>query len=563
MKNSDETSYKQPVKNLARSKALTHAVELLTIRRQDAAITPKDYVQKVHKECSYIEYGQYAEASAMCSEEDMQSWSDFRTSVVGDLKPSNLTIAYLAGPEPTNDIKILLNLGIRPENIWAFEISDDYFQRAISDVKNKQIRGIKLIKMKMEDYFAATPRRFDIIYCDACAPFPSHEQKTLKIISSIFRHSSLNSLGVLITNFSAPDISKETDLENYSHLISSYLYAKESLDFSDGNDFYPSDSAEASGYLLSPETMSIHDIDDIDDIDDDKYLIDSVKSNFNFYYSSFITRHIIDLASIIAPTERLTNSALWRNMFEDQNLIIEKSQRWITPTDQNNDLNEDTYYYDHIFEGGNFSLVKTLSYLDVGKKESTFYSKTTRTFINRWLNQLTDCDGKTEKSINNILTFYACKDNTNCWTESMLDMKTFNYRMNMPHLCDVPTEELGFYPIFAQFSYPAHCNIKESKRYSYIAEGKQNRMFLDVLPFDECRYIYDWLSSGHLVASDLEKISTQLTFRFALDSLSKNLHHYQGDFLYGSHVIPLSTDFDSSSLQERLDLSATSNIDDK
>ena len=136
----------------------------------------------------------------------------------------------------------------------------------------------------------------------------------------------------------------------------------------------------------------------------------------------------------------------------------------------------------------------------------------------------------------------------------MLDVRDFDYRREMPQLCDVPTEELGFYPVFAQFSYPAHCNVREAKRYTYIADGKKNRMFLDVLPFDECRYIYDWLSSGHLVAGDLEVMSTQITFRLALDALVKNNHNYQDDYLYGAHALPIS-EYEEGSLKKRVDLS--------
>lgn len=41
--------YKQASKQIARSKALTHAVELLTTRREHCAIVPRDYRQSGFK----------------------------------------------------------------------------------------------------------------------------------------------------------------------------------------------------------------------------------------------------------------------------------------------------------------------------------------------------------------------------------------------------------------------------------------------------------------------------------------------------------------------------------
>jgi hypothetical protein len=541
------TSYRQPTKTLARSRALTHAVKLLTTRRQKLPIAPKSYVRTARSLCSVLDYGEYQLAAHRCLDRDVAAWEDFQASVVGRLKARDLTIAYLAGPEPMNDIRTLIELGVRAENIWAFEISDVEFERALKDVRDSNIRGVKLIKMKMEEYFAATPRRFDIIYYDACATFPSNDQKTLQIVSSIFRNSSLSPLGVLITNFSAPDTSKESDLHNYSHLIASYLYPKRTLDTVSGKRFYAGSSAEEHGMWVSETTMYDLGEDNPSEMDDDKqyfeYLFDKVKSNFDFYYGSYITRQIMDIGSIIAPTERLINSKLWDNMFLKKENIIASAKKNLLE-------NECGYVHD----GGNFSLLRTIDFLDVYKGQVVPYSDSSRSFFRRWMQQLVDTSGNEKKGVETILAFYACKEDKSLWQAGMLDVRDFNYRLEMPQLCDVPTEGLGFYPVFAQFSYPTHLNVKEAKRFTYIADGKKNRMFLDVLPFDECRYIYDWLSSGHLVAGDLEVISTQLTFRLALDALVKNNHNYQDDYLYGGHALPISS-IEEGSLKKRVDLS--------
>ncbi|SDH71099.1 class I SAM-dependent methyltransferase [Pseudomonas panipatensis] len=551
MNKRSSTSYRQPTKTIARTLALTHAVKLLTTRRQKAAIAAKSYVRKARDLCSTLNYGEYKLVATHCLDRDVKAWEDFRTSVVGRLNARDLTIAYLAGPEPTNDIMTLLDLGVRAENIWAFEVSDVEFERAIKDVRDSNIRGIKLIKMKMEEYFAATPRRFDVIYFDACATFPSNEKKTLQVVSSIFRNSALNPLGVLITNFSAPDKNNELDLKNYSHLIASYLYPKRTLDARSGKIFYAGCSAEEHGMSVSETTMHSLAEDDPAESDgendlDSEYLFDKVASNFDFYYGSYITRQIMDIGAITAPTERLISSKLWDNMFVRREDLAVSSRKYF--------LNDE---FSYIHEGGNFSLLRTIDFLDIHKDKKIPYPDSARTFFRRWMNQLIETNGDENRGVETILAFYACKDDRSLWRAGMLDVRDFKYRLEMPQLCDVPTEELGFYPVFAQFSYPAHLNVKEAKRFTYVADGKKNRMFLDVLPFDECRYIYDWLSSGHLVAGDLEVMSTQLTFRLALDALVKNNHNYQDDFLYGGHALPINL-IEEGSLKKRIDLNGNS-----
>ncbi|MGY4298833.1 hypothetical protein ACVWXN_006928 [Bradyrhizobium sp. i1.4.4] len=90
---------------------------------------------------------------------------------------------------------------------------------------------------------------------------------------------------------------------------------------------------------------------------------------------------------------------------------------------------------------------------------------------------------------------------------------------------------------WSPLAYPTHCNVGEAKRFRYVAEGKATTMFLDVLPFDECRYVYDWFSALHLVPDDWNDLSAQLTFRFALDGIAKENRWYGDDFLFGCHAI--------------------------
>ena len=71
------------------------------------------------------------------------------------------------------DLEVLIELGVRPENIWAFEIDTGVFESALADVENAELRDVKLMNISIDDYLIATPHRLDLIYFDACGPLPS------------------------------------------------------------------------------------------------------------------------------------------------------------------------------------------------------------------------------------------------------------------------------------------------------------------------------------------------------------------------------------------------------
>ena len=81
-------------------------------------------------------------------------------------------------------------------------------------------------------------------------------------------------------------------------------------------------------------------------------------------------------------------------------------------------------------------------------------------------------------------------------------------------------------------------------------------MFMDVMVFDECRYVYDWMSGVHMLTDDWRDLSQQLTFRFALDAIAKDNRWYGDDFLFGCHVVGIDNDFDASELSPRYKLAS-------
>ena len=134
-----------------------------------------------------------------------------------------LTVCYLCGPEPDNDFKEFTNLGILPQNIWAFENNKSCYDAALKTYEQGMYPQPRIIKQKIDSFFINTPKTFDIVYFDACSTLIS-EQHSLKSIRTLFQYNRLESIGVLITNFSAPDLS--ADNQELCKLIAFYLYFK-------------------------------------------------------------------------------------------------------------------------------------------------------------------------------------------------------------------------------------------------------------------------------------------------------------------------------------------------
>lgn len=160
------------------------------------------------------------------NKEIVGAWQQLRGGVIGTKTPRDLTVAYLAGPEPLNDFRELVGLGVHPYNIWAFENEDKAFQAELERVKQSEFPLLKLQRGSIDAFIQSVPRTFDLIYVDACGPLPSREQKTLRTLANIFRYARLSSPGVLITNFACPDLRDAKQATDYSSLISAYLWPK-------------------------------------------------------------------------------------------------------------------------------------------------------------------------------------------------------------------------------------------------------------------------------------------------------------------------------------------------
>lgn len=593
-------TYRQPTKNRVRSKVLRDAIEMLTKKREETTVIRGDHVRKVLSKLSGSSVPGDRYLAESCDNGDIESWEKFRSIHVGARTAEELTVAYLAGPEPTNDIEVLIELGLRPENIWAFENDNKTFALALKDVENVSLRGIKLIDISLSEYLEISPRRFDIIYLDACAPLPNANQKTGRQLASVFRYSALAPLGVLITNFAEPDLNNHDAqlLKKYSRLVAAYLYPKPHLDVSDsesGNALFspiehgmlllpencPEISSDASKVpssveplvAVAPASVSMCAPEDLDSTTAEaesearESFVELVEREFSRFYGCFITRHIVDIACIISPAVRIYSGKLGLKLIGDMAGAMKRADLLASPESDFEDIawgdmteeQEDELAVRGLAlsESASESLLFTLAFAGLLHKHPDLLpDESHRGFFSSWAQELSgDKNMSALQAVDATRWFYGAKSDAKELSRTIRDIDAF-VRKEMPNFCDAATDALGFYPAFAQLAHPAHCNFSSVKRYSYVADGKSTRMYTDVMPFDECRYVYDWLSTPNLFTRDWLSISSQLVFRAALDAIAKSQHHYVHDFLYGCNVVGIDYDeFSPGELHMREDLS--------
>lgn len=194
-------TYGQPLKTEVRTRILKHAVESLTTARSEAPTVTLSHFEGMYDYCRRFigKHGRY-DIEKACRPA-VNQWTGLHSSKVGHRKPSDLSILYLCGPEPLNDLEVLVSLGVSANNIWAVEGDKAIAARAVGELASKF--PIKLYQGSLQEFFDVVPQQFDIVYFDACGPLGGGKPATLPVLRELFANQRLAPLSVLITNFAA------------------------------------------------------------------------------------------------------------------------------------------------------------------------------------------------------------------------------------------------------------------------------------------------------------------------------------------------------------------------
>lgn len=492
-------TYDQPIKQNVRHSAIYKAVEILTTKREQSCCVERSYVKKIY---DYFTLSEDISNSKVEAEKInvnyITDWEKLHDSFVGRKKPEELIVCYLCGPEPHNDFNELINLGILPQNIWAFESDSQVYKKALATYEKGEYPQPRIIKQNIETFFKYTPKKFDIVYIDACGSVLS-EQHALRCVSTLCLYHRLNSPGVVITNFAMPDTQKDS-ICGYYETVSQYLFFKEYPD----EDFKITEKGiESSKY----EEFS-----------------NKVRDNFNYYYGEYISYVLRDIPSVIIPLGRIAMNPYLSQIF-DLSLLGKFSDKEFINWSKGNSIAR--YFL-------------TANYLEkedrLGNKSKCFFKEI----------------GNYDNLLKGIKIILLLRSEIIKLKEDIKNIKNFfEDKRNIYQFLDKPHSNLFFDIVLNQLSYPMHNNILQNTRYNYVA--KTNMMFTDVTIYDECRYIYEWLPGLHQIISSFKDKSCQYVFRFALDGLVKMRQNYNNEFFFQGSIISNSVDgFTSKRLQKRI-----------
>ena len=490
--------YNQYTKQNVRHTAIFKAVEILTSKREQSCCVERNYVRKIYDYFIRSEdISQNKKEAEKINVSYITNWERLHDSYVCTKKPEDLVVCYLSGPEPDNDFQELINLGILPQNIWAFESDNQAYKKAIDNYDQGEYPQPRILKQNIETFFQHTPKKFDIIYVDACGSVPS-TQHVLRCVSTVCQHHRLNSPGIIITNFSMPDITRE-DISDYYEIVSQYLFCKK----------YPFVKFEVgeSGIV------------------NDEYhnFFDDVSGNFELYYGEFISAVLRDIPAIIIPLERIAQNPYINQLFD----VIDVDFNDEKFLDMSNGNSVAKYFF-----MANYLRNKNL----LGEKSKCFFSE-----IGNYKDLL--------KGLKTVILLRKGKIRLKEDVQKIKDF--FESKNNLYQFLDRPHSNLFFDIILNQLAYPLHNNILKNTRFRYIA--KTNVMFTDITVYDECRYIYEWLPGLHQIISSFENISWQYVFRFSLDGLVKMRQNYNNEFFFQGSVVSNTIEgFSSKQLQERI-----------
>lgn len=472
-----------------------------------------------------------------------------------------MKVAYLAGPNPENDLEILVKHGILPENVWAFELDKNIYNQAVMAALESKFPFIKIYQLPITSFFEIAPIKFDLIYLDMCGSLASKERKNLHTIVSLLHLHTLNSPGILITNCALP--SREDDSVGWdmlSKLCTCYLYPKDFLESDEPEEHELEEGAIANGY------------------DPDEFL-EVVQDNLEFYYGQFITRLISDLASVVVPYTRFASQKISKLFFKSQEFDREREgivKNFYHFQDVENDEKNRSVHEryrlngDVISEAGSYPLLWTMASLykprNLYSMQDNLSDKNYPQFINEdlqfkeyaesFLRQLSpdiSINPPGKSTVENLekIILLCDKSLKEFYKETLIELSNKRWWEEVHLFCDVFLFHQVVELLVRQLSVPYHVNIEATTRWTYKA--KQHRMFLDLIVLDECRYVYDWMPTIDMIDNGLGSLNRQLAYRFALDGMNKHRRWYNNEVFSGTAVVDqYQTGFEAKVLSPRI-----------
>ena len=497
-------TYKQPVKDKSRFLVWQHAVESLTKNRRDARMLNLSYLERL---TDYVE----KKAGSTINPVELAGYHRFLDITYGQRSAEELKVAFLCGPEPENDVEVLLSFGVRLENMYAFEQDKDDFRQAVEALRGKYPQ-LKIYHENIEDFALMHNTVFDIVYLDFTCTLLS----CVRTICCVLDNNMLAPLGVFAVNTTYMDA---TD-ENIDFLASYFFYdvfyegcVYHGAKVDKNDDTYPKFGRMEGSSCLGWDTPN----------DIKPY----IEANFELAYSAFQTDFINGYANITKPAYAVMSKTIMQRRL----LKVAKINELLSY-----DKAFEQMDFDYFIDGNNlFSLKFRLSpdedlkqffyNPDNGRRMSRMNSlKIWEMLTNAHYIRTYDLDGGKETE-GQEEPFYEKLDIPSFLAVPLEQsigiiedpLKPGKQRV---FFCDVPMVHLWYEMIINSLGYPYHTNVKNHIRHSSTAKAR--KMCVDVFTFDQCRGFYDWLPMIEYQSDYVKDFDKQMIIRMSIDAIAKH-----------------------------------------
>lgn len=510
------TTYKQPEKDKSRILLWNHAVESLTSLRDSNRILNTTYMEHLWLYCQQ-------QLNEKLDIEAFIQWKQYADICYQTKRPEELKIAFFCGNEPENDVKHLLGLGVRIENIYAFECDSSLFNQAVKSLHNTYPL-LKIYKGKIEDFAELQNTKFDIVYLD----FTGSLFKEYKVVLKMLDLNALSDMSILAVNTTYPDKTEE----NIERLI----------------NFFYNDTFFESSVLTSNDTeekdSKVHRVEGCDtwgiDIENLRSIIDM---NFENAYSAFQTALIIDYANRHKPAYEVFKQDMLSKRLINSKVIAKKEDFF---RNFHNVLIQEFFMDGQRLPSNQYSEDGFIEKLSNGTKRSRLECmKIAEVFLQSpYSHSLTVWD-KIKEHIKNGASDdtddeYIDVDFKQVVTSEVKQVisEINNWFYGQCRFCDVPMAHLWLELLLFHYGHPYHTNIGNHKRYSYTA--KKRKMCLDIFTLDKCRALYDWIPMLEYFIYDMQDNNRQMITRMCMDAIGKQLLHIVDEILEGSALVGIN-----------------------
>lgn len=513
-------TYKQPEKEKSRELLWSHAVESLTSRRDYNRILNVTYMEHLWQYCQ-------ERLNIVFAIDSFVKWKEYADICYGKKNPEELKVAFFCGNEPENDVHYLLRLGVRIENIYAFECDKNIFNEAVKSL-HQTYPLLKIYRGKIEDYAELQNTKFDIIYLD----FTGSLLKEYKTVAKILDLNALTDMSLLAINTTYPD----KTIENVMCLANFFyndMFFEESL--LSGKEV---DRQERDAWLYRVEGCDANNINSIEE------MAVFVENNFEYAYSAFQSALVLDYANRFKPYyEVFRKSVLSNRLIKGQELVKLASfmDKYHLPLEQ--EYMEDGQRLSSFQLGDDGFIEKNENSSRVSRIDAI---KIAEVFLQTPYNHsYSDYSGIIECSKKGMSVEMPCEYVADIDFKEILtdEVKLVidnldNWFLGKRCFCDVPMEHLWLELILNQFGHPYHTNVDNHKRYSYRA--KTRRMCVDIFTLDKCRALYDWIPMLEYFIHDMQDVNRQMITRMCIDAIGKQLLYIVDESYLGSALVGMN-----------------------